>query len=38
LHLRGLLKQARERYEDQPAFKQLEQLLEQVEQLQQRQP
>lgn len=31
MHLRGLLKQAQERYEEQAAYKELQQLLEEVE-------
>ncbi|EFN57654.1 hypothetical protein CHLNCDRAFT_142791 [Chlorella variabilis] len=34
LHLRGLIKQAQERYEEEPAFKELQQLLAQVEERQ----
>ena len=37
MHLRGLLKQAQDRYGDEPAFTQLQELLQQVEEAQQRQ-
>ena len=37
LHLRGLIKQSQERYEDHEAFQQLQQLLQSVEEEQQKQ-